>query len=59
MKEITGRDNGGISDSTCQVRAEHVGRGVSLVAHRGWGIGFAVAEHPMAAKPPEIQEQQL
>lgn len=58
-KKITGRDNGGISDSTCQVRAECVGRGISLVAHRGSDIWFAVAEHLVAAKPPKIQEQQL
>jgi len=43
----------------CQVRAEHAGRGISLVAPRGWHIGFAVAEHPVAAKPPETQEEQL
>lgn len=45
---LDGRDNGGISDSTCQVRPEHVGRGISLVAHKGWDIGFAVAEQSRA-----------
>lgn len=52
MKNTADRDNVGISDSTWQVRAEQVGRGITLVAHRR-------QEYLAAAKPPEIQEEQF